>query len=63
MSYLYILGTDHFCSDLKYKFYDFEDEYYIYHMNHHMSGVISVKDELFESLNNKKIPYLTSENF
>ena len=47
----------------KYKFYDFEDEYYIYHMNHHMSGVISVKDELFESLNNKKIPYLTSEKF
>ena len=47
----------------KYKFYDFEDKYYIYHMNHLTSGVISVKEDLFDNLNNKKIPYLTNEDF
>lgn len=47
----------------KYKFVDFDDEYYIYHINHLTSGVLSVKEDLFESLNNKKIPYLTNEEF
>ncbi len=47
----------------KYKFFDFDDEYYIYHINHLTSGVLSVKEDLFESLNNKKIPYLTNEDF
>ena len=47
----------------KYKFYDFKDKYYIYHMNHLTSGVISVKEDLFDNLNNKKIPYLTNEDF
>jgi len=47
----------------KCNFYDFDDEHYIYHMNHLTSGVISVKDDLFVSLNNKKIPYLTDEDF
>jgi len=46
-----------------FNFYDFDENYYIYHMNHHTSGVISVKETLFESLNNKKIPYLTNEKF
>ena len=32
-------------------------------MNHYTSGVISVKETLFESLNNKKIPYLTTKKF
>ena len=32
-------------------------------MNHLTSGVISVKEDLFDNLNNKKIPYLTNEAF
>ena len=46
-----------------YKFYDFDKNYYIYHMNHQKSGVISEKKKLFENLDNNKIPYLTSDDF
>ena len=47
----------------KYNFYDFDYEYYIYHMNHDTSGVISTKEKLFENLDKRKIPYLSSEEF
>ena len=32
-------------------------------MNHQKSGVISVKEKLFENLDKNKIPYLTNEEF
>ena len=47
----------------KFKFYDFNNKYYIYHMNHNFSGVISQKEKMFENLKNNKIPYLTNEEF
>ena len=47
----------------KFKFYDFNNKYYIYHMNHDFSGVISQKENMFENLKNNKIPYLTNEEF
>ena len=47
----------------RYKFYDFDDKSYIYHMNHQISGVISEKKNLFETLDNKKIPYLSNDEF
>ena len=47
----------------KFKFYDFENKYYIYHINHNFSGVISQKEKMFENLKNNKIPYLTNEEF
>ena len=46
-----------------YNFHDFNDDYYIYHMNHIKSGVVSEKTKLFENLDNEKIPYLTSDDF
>ena len=46
-----------------YKFHDFDKNYYIFHMNHQKSGVISVKEKLFENLDKNKIPYLTNEEF
>ena len=46
-----------------YNFYDLKDTHYIYHMNHHKSGVISEKNKLFENLDKNKIPYLTSDEF
>ena len=46
-----------------YNFYDFDEDYYIYHMNHLKSGVISEKVKLFENLDNNKIPYLTNDEF
>lgn len=46
-----------------YNFYDFDKDYYIYHMNHQKSGVISEKEKLFDNLDNNKIPYLTNEEF
>ena len=47
----------------KYNFYDFEDKYYIFHMNHHFSGVMSEKEKMFEKLEKNKIPYLNDEEF
>ena len=47
----------------KYKFYDFKDEYYIYHMNHFSSGMVAEKKNLFEKLDKNQIPYLTNEEF
>ena len=47
----------------KYKFYDFKDEYYIYHMNHFSSGMLAEKKNLFEKLDKNQIPYLTNEEF
>ena len=46
-----------------YNFHDLNDNYYIYHMNHLKSGVISEKTKLFENLDNNKIPYLNNEEF
>ena len=47
----------------KYKFFDFDKNYYIYHMNHDFSGVISVKEKMFQKLEENKIPYLTNKEF
>ena len=46
-----------------YNFHDLNEDYYIYHMNHLKSGVISEKTKLFENLDNNKIPYLNNEEF
>ena len=47
----------------KYKFYDFDDKYFIYHMNHFSSGMVAEKKNLFEKLDKNQIPYLTNEEF
>tara|TARA_B100001248_G_scaffold243429_1_gene211718 strand:+ start:554 stop:1645 length:1092 start_codon:yes stop_codon:yes gene_type:complete len=47
----------------KYKFFDFDENHYIYHMNHNFSGVISEKEKMFQKLKDNKIPYLTNEEF
>jgi hypothetical protein len=47
----------------KYQFYNFNDQYYIYHINHNSGGRISIQKEMFENLNRNKIPYLTNEKF
>ena len=46
-----------------YNFYDFDENHYIYHINHQKSGVISEKKKLFENLDYNKIPYLTNDDF
>ncbi len=45
------------------RFYDFNDEYFIYHMNHFSSGMVAEKKNLFEKLDKNQIPYLTNEEF
>ena len=47
----------------KYQFYDFNDKYFIYHMNHFSSGMVAEKKNLFEKLDKNQIPYLTNEEF
>ena len=47
----------------KYNFFDFDKKYYIYHVNHNFSGVISEKEKMFQKLEENKIPYLTNEEF
>jgi len=45
------------------KFYNFEDDIYVYHLAHHSGGSVPDLAKMYEKLNNEKIPFIQNNDF